>query len=101
MEALIKAGCNVDQADNDGVTPLIVPAQDGHGEVVEALRSAEDVTLTEAELQELLRTALGAGGAAEGAAAGAGRARQLGPRTKSRLGLDGGGYADATDAAGE
>ena len=37
VEALVKGGCDVDKADDDGTTPLLKAAEEGHGKVVEAL----------------------------------------------------------------
>ena len=37
VAALIKAGCDVDKARNNGCTPLFMAAENGHGEVVAAL----------------------------------------------------------------
>ena len=37
---LIRAGCDVDKAEINGVTPLFIASEKGHAEVVEALIKA-------------------------------------------------------------
>ena len=43
VEALIKSGCDVNKARNDGATPLSFAAQNGHPDVAERLLAAQRI----------------------------------------------------------